>query len=128
MLQCNNAYEDFLVACGYFIRVNSVFNAGALYTWVLSDKFGNEYSGVVTTDGSALFDIPVSDLPEGILNPHAGMFTLRIKEGEDPAVCDWMMLHMAGKYDGINFYVKGGTHVKNELGCDPNCEIIATPA
>lgn len=121
---CSDAFYDYLVDCDETLRVNAVFIPLTPYTWVITDKFGNEYSGSVTTDADGQMDIAVADLPDGLLNPYSGTFTLRIQDTE----CQWLPLKMMKVYDSVVFEVKGGTRPKNTLGCEVDCTISGTPS
>lgn len=121
---CSDAFYDYLVDCDETLRVNAVFIPTTQYTWVITDKFGNEYSGSVTTDADGQMDIEVADLPEGLLNPYSGTFTLRIQDTE----CQWLPLKMMKVYDSVVFEVKGGTRSKNSLGCEVDCTISGNPS
>jgi hypothetical protein len=118
---CSPNYQDFLVNCDEFLRVNAVFIPTTAYTWIITDKFGHEYSGSVTTDEDGVMDIAVADLPEGLLNPFGGTFVLKIQDTE----CQTLPLRMMGVYPAIEFEVKAGTREKNTLGCEVDCSIAA---
>lgn len=114
---CNNAFLDYISNCTTAIRVNALLIAARPYTWVITDKFGNEYSGESITDANGFFDIQVSSLPDGLLTPYSGSFKLEIYED----VCRKAEFKMAKAYDSIEFTISGGTREKDNLGCDFSC-------
>ncbi len=85
---------------------------------------GAKYSGEVTTNENGNFTIPVSALPDGLLNPYAGIFTLTV-QANDAYQCNsstWNDSAYCDSYTCISFDVRNGDHVKNTLGCP--CELI----
>jgi hypothetical protein len=55
----------------------------------------------------------VDELPAGLLTPYSGEFVLQFFEDE----CTAVQFKMTRKYDSILFHAKGGTNVKDNLGC-----------
>lgn len=91
------------------------------YEWVITDKFNREYSGIFTTDADGFWQIPVADLPEGLLTEYSGNFTLQVYEFEvypSQAKCAPVKFKIAQEYDCINFNLRAGTREKNNLGCE----------
>lgn len=117
-MSCSNAFEDYLVDCPENIQVNILSPIGPYSSllWVIKDKFGKEYSGSVTTDGSGAFQIPVEDLPAGLLNHHGGTFTLKILDEDNE--CQPVSFLIAKYYEEIRFEVRPGPRIKNNLGCE----------
>lgn len=113
----DDVFEDFLVNCDDYIQVNAIFTPATPYTWVITDKFGKEYSGSVTTDSEGKFRILTEDLPDGFLTQFSGVFSLKIQDTD----CKFLDLKIARYYKQIDFWVKGGTREKNTLGCDVDC-------
>lgn len=120
-MACVTCYKDW-ISCGEdAIAVNGNIVATTDLTWVLTSPSGAKYSGEATTDEDGHFTIDTTTLPEGLLNPYAGIFTLEIQTGDcepltwnDSAYCD--------SYSCIEFEVKNGNQIKNTLGCD--CELL----
>ena len=93
-------------------------NNSGVFAVIVKDKDGNTIA-TGTTDANGNFTITVADLPNGLLNPYAGEFTLEIFDNtayqcgpaswNDSAYCD--------AYSCISFDVRNGDHVKNTLGC-----------
>lgn len=117
-MSCKNAFYDFISNCNTDIRVNALLLPATAYTWVITDKFDKQYSGEIITDGDGFFTIAVADLPNGFLNEFAGTFKLEIFED----ICKKTDFKMAQFYDSIEFGAKAGTRVKDNLGCDFNCD------
>lgn len=120
-MYCANAFHDYLVQCPTGIQVNLVAEAGpySALRWLIVDKFDNEYTGTVVTNGNGGFTIPVDELPAGLLNPHAGQFTLQVLDTDhDDKV---VPIIVAGYFDAITFEVKSGTRVKDTLGVEVEC-------
>lgn len=116
-MNCTDHYSDYLVRCPDGIIVNAVANAGpyAALRWQLTDKFNNEYTGEVITNGNGGFTIPEDEFPGGMLNQYAGDFELRVLDIDNE--CRPVPLLVAGYYEAIRFHVKGGTREKDNLGC-----------
>jgi hypothetical protein len=112
---CTCCFEDYLVKCDTVIRVNAKLDPNTGYVWIITDKFNREYSGQVETNNDGYFDIPVEDLPAGLLTEYSGNFTLQIQAVN--ATCGPIRFRMAQEYDCINFTMRAGTHEKNFLGC-----------
>jgi hypothetical protein len=121
LVNCSNTFSDFLVRCPDSIKVNSYLDPTTEYKWVITDKFQKQHSGYSTTDADGHFEIPVDDLPDGLLNQYAGDFTLEIFAttgvyGQEQ--CNKVQIPIAKNYDSIVFHVKAGTSVKENLGCE----------
>lgn len=120
-MDCKFPFSDYLVQCPTGVQVNLVADAGpyAALRWMITDKFDNEYSGSVITNGNGGFVIPIDELPAGLLNPHAGQFTLQVLDTDrDDKV---VPIIVAGYYDAITFNVKAGSRVKDNLGVEVEC-------
>ena len=111
----NCCFTDYIAKCEESLQVNVILEPTTDYRWVITDKFDNKYQGVVTTSGNGSFEIPVEELPPGLLTQYSGEFTLQIFP-EDEA-CGPLRFRIAGEYECISFEVKGGTFEKNNLGC-----------
>lgn len=117
-MNCECCYTDYLVKCPTELTVYAKLKPSTNYTWVITDKFDNQYEGDAVTDLNGFFTIPVEDLPAGLLTQYSGSFKLEVKDAES---CKPVNFKMAGEYDCINFHVKGGNHEKSNLGCDFDC-------
>ena len=125
-MACLPCYKDWISCGNTVILVTGTLEAGESYKWVLENK-GAKYSGDVTTDGNGNFTILVSELPNGLLNPYAGMFELTVV-ADDAYQCNsevWNDSAYCDSYTCIEFDVRNGEHVKNTLGC-PCLEYINT--
>lgn len=120
-MACITCYEDYIVKCNDSIRVYALLSPLTDYKWIIEDKFGKEYSGEITTDAEGFFDIPVAELPSGLLTEYSGSFNLYI----ETSVCERVSFLMAKKVNCINFTIKGGTYEKATLGCDFSCSPAA---
>lgn len=119
-MNCNCCFVDFIAKCNLAITVYAQLAPLSDYTWVIKDKFGNLYQGEFTTDSDGFWDIPVDQLPSGLLTQYSGEFTLQVQD----TGCKPVKFKVAQEYDCINFTVKGGTYEKDTIGCDFSC----TPA
>lgn len=117
-MDCNSAFYDYLVQCPEGIKVNIQADAGpyAAITYRIIDKFSNQYSGQLVTDGYGGFIIPVEDLPDGLLNSYAGTFELQVLADGYP-----VRFLIAGYFDSIVFSVRRGTEIKDNLGVQITC-------
>jgi hypothetical protein len=112
-MNCCECFTDFIARCPEEIRVYAQLQPTTMYTWVITDKFGSQYSGDFTTDSDGFWFIPVEDLPAGLLTEHSGDFTLTVLD----QACKPIKFKVAQEYNCINFNVVGGTRVKDTLGC-----------
>lgn len=113
MTSCNTCFTDYVVKCPEFIQVYAQLTPLTDYTWVITDKFGKQYSGDFTSDENGFFQIPVEDLPDGLLTEFSGDFTMTVQD----STCKPVKFLVASEYDCINFTIKAGTREKNNLGC-----------
>lgn len=111
---------DYIAKCNLAIQVYAQLAPLSDYTWIILDKHGNLYQGEFTTDSDGFWEIPVDQLPSGLLTQYSGEFTLQVQDSG----CKPVKFKVAQEYDCINFTVKGGTYEKDTIGCDLSC----TPA
>lgn len=115
-MACEKCYTDY-ISCG----VDGIYVQGTLlpetdYTWILTTPMGAKYHGTVTTDADGFFVIDTSLMPNGMLNPYAGNFTLEVQTGTcSPGT--WNDSAYCTAYTCIDFDVKNGDQGKNTLGC-----------
>lgn len=116
-MKCDTCFTDYIVQCNDAINVFAKLEPDAPYQWVITDKFDKQYAGTFTTDADGFWQIPVDDLPEGLLTEYSGTFTLQVFA--DAYACDEPIRFLiAQSYDCITFNVRGGTRIKDSLGCD----------
>jgi hypothetical protein len=121
-MQCvTDTFKDWLSNCQVTIDVFAQLEPLSTYTWVITDKFGRKYSAEFTTNSVGMWAIDVDDLPPGLLTQYGGDFVLEV-EG---ANCKPVKFKVAQEYDRMLFTVKGGTHEKNQLGCEFTCTGIS---
>lgn len=113
MSNCHCCFTDFLAVCPNEIRVYAQLQPTTMYTWVITDKFGKQWSDEFTTDVNGFFTIAVTDLPAGLLTEFSGHFKLTILDQD----CKPIKFKIASEYDCIDFHMVGGTRVKDNLGC-----------
>lgn len=116
-MSCHNCFTDYLSNCGTTLTINTILHSTANYKWVITDKFDQKYSGDVISNADGGIVIQTSELPDGFLNNYAGDFKLEIQD----ATCKPIKFLIASEYDCIGFTVKGGTFVKDEIGCFVDC-------
>lgn len=118
-MACTNCYKDWISCGNTQLVVAGTLQDSTPYRWILTTPQGAKYSGEVTTNTSGQFTIPVSSLPEGLLNPYAGSFTLQVvaNDAYQCASATWNDSAYCTPYDCIEFEVKNGDAVKNTLGC-----------
>jgi hypothetical protein len=114
--QCTCCFTDYLVRCNDYIQVYAKLLPDTMYLWVLTDKFGKQYSATFNTDAEGFWQIPVNHLPDGMINNHAGRFMLQVFE--DAYACSPVKFAIAKDYDCIDFHIKDGTRLKMNLGCE----------
>lgn len=117
MSTCACCFTDYIAKCNTDITVYAQLSPLTQYTWIITDKFTNKYSGSFTTDSDGFWSIPVDELPSGLLTQYSGLFTLEVQDSG----CKPVKFKLAQEYDCIDFTVKGGTYEKDTLGCDFSC-------
>lgn len=120
-MNCSNIFSDFLVQCPESIKINSYLDPTTEYKWVITDKFGKQYSGTIESDADGHLEIPVDDLPDGLLTSYSGEFKLEIFTTEGvygQEQCNKVFIPLAKNYDHIAFEVKAGTNIKDNIGCE----------
>lgn len=123
MALCTTCYKDWISCGNETLFVAAILAPDTAYIWYLENK-GAIYSGEVTTNADGMFTITVADLPEALLNPYAGTFTLTVK-ANDAYLCStvtWNDSAYCDSYTCIEFEVVNGTAVKNTLGCP--CDLM----
>ncbi len=109
---CPPCYQDYISKCSTTLTINAGLTADTDYRYRITDKFGI-YEGDFSTDGEGLGIIDLSDLPEGLFNPHAGFFQLNVLSTEN----ELQTLSIdETDYTCIEFNVVEGNHTKTYLG------------
>ena len=123
-MACTKCFQDYISCGNETIIVTGTLTANTAYKWVLTTPQGAKYSADVTTDNNGNFTITVADLPDGLLNPYAGDFTLEVFDNTayqcGPAT--WNDSAYCEPYTCIQFDVPNGDHIKNTLGCP--CDLL----
>lgn len=112
-MECNSPFSDYISNCQTALIVNAHLTPTTNYIALIKDKFDKVYSVAITTDISGNFQIPIADLPDGLLNNFAGTFVLSVVQLYSNAPVD---LKMMTSYEEIFFDIKGGTQEKDNLG------------
>lgn len=120
-MACSTCFTDYIAKCNTELTVYAQLAPLTQYTWIITDKFLNKYSGEFTTDSDGFWSIPVEELPAGLLTQYSGLFTLEVQDSG----CKPVKFKIAQEYDCIDFTVKGGTYEKDTLGCDFSCTPVA---
>lgn len=116
-MSCTTCFSDYLAKCNEAISVFARLEPNSAYLqykWVITDKFDNKYEGNFVTDADGFWEIPVSELPEGLLTQYSGNFKIEVFDAEDTPV----RFLIAQEYDCIDFEIKGGTLVKDQIGIE----------
>lgn len=113
---CTCCFTDYIVKCSESIRVNAKLEAETDYMWVITDKFNRQYHGTFTTNSNGAFDIPVAELPAGLLTEYSGNFKLEVFDNAE--ACTPVKFLIAQEVDCIVFDIHAGTRVKDFLGCE----------
>lgn len=100
-MACANCYTDY-ISCGVeSIVFNSGIEAVATYNVITATPAGATYAKEYTSDIFGDITMPITDFPDGIFNPYAGLFSLHIDTGcDDHLFCDY--------YKYLQFDVKNG--------------------
>jgi len=124
-MTCNTCFDDFVAKCNTAISVYAQLPSLPIYEsykWVITDKFDHKYEGVFLVDENGFWEIPVEDLPEGLLTQYSGSFKVEVYDSS----CKPAKFKIAQEYDCISFDIKGGTFTKDYIGCNFSC--IPNPA
>ena len=116
-MSCKSCFHDYICHCtpyDEFIKINTALTPSASFTWILTDKFDNQYSGTITAETDGTLEIPIAGLPDGLLNQFGGTFKIEIQDDS----CSTLKIPLIKKYDCIEIEVKGGNREKNEIGCE----------
>ncbi|HET6255849.1 MAG TPA: hypothetical protein VFE32_17360 [Puia sp.] len=62
------------------ITINAHLTPATEYWYIVTDKFGNEYTKQVTADENGSFELLAADFPTGLFNPYSGKFQLQVKK------------------------------------------------
>jgi hypothetical protein len=116
-MDCSTCFKDYIIKCPDSLKIKAQLTPLVQYTWIIKDKFDSEYSDTFITDENGFWEIPIEDLPAGLLTEYSGDFTLQVLSSE----CKPIKFKVAQEYDCINFHVRAGTRVKDRLGCDFEC-------
>ena len=122
-MACLPCFKDWISCGNTQLFITGTLAANTAYIWQLENK-GAIYSGEVTTNVNGNFVVPISELPNGLLNQYAGPFQLSVV-ANDAYQCSsstWNNSAYCTAYDCIIFEVVNGTAVKNTLGCP--CELL----
>lgn len=118
---CTTCFEDYIAKCPESISVFAqlpVLAPYENYTWTIRDKFDHIYSGSFITDEDGFWQIDIDDLPDGLLTSYSGQFLLQVQD----STCKPIKFKIAQEYDCISFHIKGGTFVKDTIGCNFDCQ------
>jgi hypothetical protein len=121
-----NTFSDWVCHCIPYddtITLNTSVEPDTAYTWVITDKFRNRYSGDVTSEADGKIVIPIAALPDGLLNQFGGVFVLEL---EGPGSCGPIKFPMTQMVELVNIEVHGGTQEKNTIGCEVVCNNTAS--
>lgn len=110
---CPSCYQDYISKCPVSLSIKAGLTPDTDYTAYVTDKFEHIYNIDFTTNGEGIGVIDLSELPEGLLNPHSGMFKIRVYDD----AYDFQDLTInETTYDCIEFDVRGGDFTKTYLG------------
>lgn len=62
------------------IQVNAGLTASTAYVYIVTDKYGREYTKAINTDADGNFELQIADFPVGLFNSYAGGFLLQVKK------------------------------------------------
>ena len=110
-MACTSCYKIKIDNCAESVTVAGELIPDTNYTWVITDKFGHEWSYVVTTDENGSFTIDLTDpmFPAGLFNQFSNL-TLEVFlyetqcEAAEMTFCD-------EPYTCVNFSVNPGNYV-----------------
>lgn len=122
MNSCNCCFTDYLAKCETEIVINTTLTPSTTYRLVITDKFDHKYEVTVVAGLTGELTIPVEDLPAGMLTQYSGDFLLQIYDNS----CGPIKFKLLGEYDCLTFNIRGGTFVKNEIGCENVCSGAGT--
>ena len=71
---CNLCLDMTFEACADFLEVNGL-PANMEMNWSITDKFNNQFSGIIASDNAGRVLVPRNEMTEGF-NQHSGTFKL----------------------------------------------------
>lgn len=120
MHNCSRCFRDYVTKCQTAIKFHALLEPQTTYSWIIEDKFANQYEGAFTTDSNGFWQIPVASLPGGMLNQYNGLFTVRVQAAD----CKPRSFKIADEFDCIEIEIRGGTSTKDTIGCTFECESV----
>lgn len=110
-MSCTTCYKIKIDNCAESVTVAGELLPDTNYTWVITDKFGHEWSYVVTTDENGSFTIDLTDpmFPAGLFNQFSNL-TLEVFLYETQCEAAEMTF-CEQPYTCVNFSVNPGNYV-----------------
>lgn len=82
-MSCETCFKVSLPDCEDSIAINLALTPATNYFCLISDKFGNKYKILVTTDANGNFVIQTKDFPKGLFTKFSGDFLFRVYDLAD---------------------------------------------
>lgn len=113
-------FHEFIGKCVETIKFNVGVTPATDFIAFIFTPMGKIYQADVTSDENGSVEVPVSILPDGVLNEYAGQFRFELMEDE----CTPVQLSLTRDadtaptlYPYAYFDILGGNISKNTIGC-----------
>ncbi len=120
-MACTTCYKIKIEDCAESVTVAGALLPDTTYTWVITDKFGHEWSDTATTDADGSFTIDLTDtmFPAGLFNQFSNL-TLEVFLYE--TACEAATMTFCDvEYACVNFSVNPGNYVYTNRPPDDEC-------
>ena len=120
---CGECFEYITDACpDKMLTLPVGLSDGTEVSWEIENKFGQKWRGDSTVNTDEEIEISVDAFPEGMFNPHAGIFTFRALgvNGDEDELCEGIDLTICERdYSCISFSYAQITQVDSDDGGEP---------
>lgn len=127
-MACTPCYIKRIDNCAESVTIDGQLEPNTVYTWVITDRFGHEWSYNITTDADGSFEIDLTDpmFPAGLFNQFAAL-TLQVflyADRCEPAT----MIFCETEFNCLTFSVGAGNYVYTNRPPDDecNCQFVET--
>ena len=118
-IECGKCYELILESCGESFELPTGLNDGDEIHFRVIDKFGKEFRGKAEVDLDGNIELVTADWPQGIFNPHAGIFrfeVISVNEIPPHPICELIPLTICERrYNCVRFSFAAFENIDSEV-------------